>query len=66
MRIDGRRREISFLHPELPETIPELRITGLTVGAAAGTVDLLLENHPHDLGITVLRREGDVRVVVVK
>jgi hypothetical protein len=44
--------------------VPELRITGLRVGDAS--VDLLLENHPHDLGITVLRREGDVRVLVVK
>lgn len=64
LRIDGRRREISFLHPRLPEMIPELRIAGLRVGA--GSVDLLLENHPHDLGITVLHRQGDVRVVVVK
>jgi glycogen debranching enzyme len=64
LSIDGRRREISFSHPELPESIPELRITGLRTGS--GTVDLLLENHPHDLGITVLRREGDVRVVIVK
>jgi glycogen debranching enzyme len=64
LRIDGRRREISFLHPQLPEAIPELRIAGLRIGT--GSVDLLLENHPHDLGITVLRREGDVRVVVIK
>ena len=34
--------------------------------SASGRVDLLLENHPHDVGLTVLRREGEVRVVVVK
>ena len=28
--------------------------------------DLLLENLPHDVGLTVLKREGDVRIVVVK
>ena len=42
-----------------------LRITGLAGGRAA-RIDLLLENHPHDVGVTVLRREGDVSVVVVK
>jgi len=64
LSVDGRRREISFSHPVLPDSVPELRITGLRVGSA--TADLLLENHPHDVGITVLKREGDVRVVVVK
>ena len=34
------------------------------VGSAR--IDLLLENHPHDVGLTVLRREGEVSVVVVK
>jgi hypothetical protein len=48
----------------LPPAIGQLRITGLEVGN--GRVDLLLENHPHDVGLTVLGREGDVRVVVVK
>src|SRR5262249_57150603 len=62
--IDGRRREICFSHPVLPDSIPELRIVGLPVGTA--TADLLLENQPHDVGITVLKREGDLRVVVVK
>ena len=41
-----------------------LRVTGLPVGG--GSVDLLLENHPHDVGVTVLRRDGDARVTVVK
>ena len=34
--------------------------------SAPARIDLLLENHPHDVGLTVLRREGEVRVVVVK
>jgi glycogen debranching enzyme len=62
--VDGTRGEVSLIHPVLPLAVGELRITGLEVGA--GRVDLLLENHPHDVGLTVLRREGDVRVVVVK
>jgi glycogen debranching enzyme len=64
LSIDGRRGEISFAHPVLPSSVSTLRISGLGVGE--GKVDLLLENHPHDLGVTVLRREGDVRVIVTK
>jgi hypothetical protein len=30
------------------------------------TVDLLLLRHDQDVGVTVLRREGDVRVQVAK
>ncbi len=62
--IDGARGEVSLRHPVLPPAVGQLCITGLEVGS--GRIDLLLENHPHDVGLTVLRREGDVRVVVVK
>jgi glycogen debranching enzyme len=62
--IDGARGEVSLSHPVLPPAIGELRITGLEVGS--GRIDLLFENHPHDVGLTVLRREGEVRVLVVK
>jgi glycogen debranching enzyme len=62
--IDGARGEVSLRHPVLPPAIGELRITGLQVGSAR--IDLLLENHPHDVGLTVLRREGEVSVIVLK
>jgi len=39
-------------------------VTNLTVGGAS--VDLLLKRHPHDVGVTVLRRDGDVEIVAVK
>jgi hypothetical protein len=29
-------------------------------------VDLRLERHEHDIGVTVLRREGQVDIVAVK
>jgi glycogen debranching enzyme len=64
LSIDARKGEVAFNHPVLPEGVPELRITGLPMGDAS--VDLLIENHPHDVGVTVLRRDGHVRVVVVK
>jgi hypothetical protein len=33
---------------------------------AGASVDLLLVRHENDVGVNVLRREGDVRVTVVK
>jgi glycogen debranching enzyme len=64
LSVDGCANEITLSRPVLPATVPLLRVTGLPVGD--GSVDLLLENHPHDVGVTVLRRDGDVRVTVVK
>ena len=62
--IDGCASEITLARPALPAGVPTLRMTGLSVGG--GSVDLLLENHPHDIGVTVLRRDGEIRVVVLK
>jgi len=44
--------------------VPILRVTGLPMDG--GSVDLLLENHPHDVGVTVLRRDGEARITIVK
>jgi glycogen debranching enzyme len=64
LSIDGSAGEVRFDNPALPEWLPEVRISRLRVGA--GTADLLLERHPHDVGVTVLRRQGPLRVEVVK
>ena len=61
LQIDGQRRQVTFSDPVLPEWLRWLRIEHLTVGDAV--VDLLCERHPHDVGISVLRREGSVRVI---
>ncbi len=55
--------QISFIHPVLPDYLDFLRITNLRVGD--GVVDLALRRHPHDVGISVLRKEGDIEVAVV-
>jgi glycogen debranching enzyme len=62
--IDGAHGEIAFSHPVLPVGLGELRINGLQVGG--GRIDLLVETQPHDVGLTVLRRDPGVSVVVVK
>jgi glycogen debranching enzyme len=64
MSIDTPGREVRFENPALPAWLPDVRITNLQV--ADGSVDLLLERHPHDVGVTVLRREGRIRIDVVK
>jgi glycogen debranching enzyme len=64
MSIDAPAREIRFENPALPAWLPEVRIRNLRMGDASA--DLLLERHPHDVGVTVLRRQGRIRVDVVK
>ena len=53
-----------FTRPHLPASLGELRIHNLEVAGA--TVDLLLVRHEHDVGVNVLRRDGDVQIMVVK
>jgi glycogen debranching enzyme len=64
LSIDARNNMIRFNHPSLPSFLDEVRIKNLRVGSAS--VDLLLKQYPSDVGINVLRREGELEVVVVK
>jgi glycogen debranching enzyme len=64
MRIDGINRRVSFTRGTLPESIDWLLLSNLAIGKAR--VDLRLERHPHDLGVTVLRRSGDIEIMAVK
>ncbi len=64
IHLDAPARRISFSRGRLPESIDWIRLTDLKVGDAS--VDLQLERHPHDLGVTIIRREGDVEIVTVK
>lgn len=60
-RAEGHR--IRFDHPLLPPFLERVEIRELRVGEAA--VDLALERHEREVGVTVLRKEGDVEVSVV-
>jgi glycogen debranching enzyme len=63
LTVNGRQSLVSFVQPVLPPSISEVRIEGLVV--APGTrLDLMVERHEHDVGITVRKRQGAVRVVV--
>jgi glycogen debranching enzyme len=61
--ISAHAREVRLEAPVLPPEIKELVIRNLAIGPA--TIDLLLQRHDHDdVGVTVLRREGDIRAIV--
>jgi glycogen debranching enzyme len=64
LEVSAPQARISFVRPQLPASLGELRIHNLKLAGA--TVDLLLLRHTDDVGVNVLRREGDVQIVVVK
>ncbi len=64
LEISAPQTRISFTRPQLPASLDELRIHNLELAGA--TVDLLLLRHADDVGVNVLRREGNVQIVVVK
>jgi glycogen debranching enzyme len=64
LTINGPAAQVFFHRPRLPAALNELRIHNLEVAGA--TVDLLLVRHEHDVGVDVLRRDGNVQVLVMK
>ncbi len=62
--MNGPGAQIAFARPRLPAAVGELRIHNLEVAGAS--VDLLLLRHGQDVGVNVLRRDGDVQILVVK
>jgi glycogen debranching enzyme len=62
--IRGPEAQVYFAYPQLPEFLPEVQVRNLRVGSA--TLDLLLIRHGHDVGINVLRRDGDAHILMVK
>jgi glycogen debranching enzyme len=64
LEINGAEAQIYLIRPHLPASLGELRIHNLEVAGA--TVDLLLVRHEQDVGVNVLRRNGDVQILVVK
>jgi glycogen debranching enzyme len=64
LQVNAPEARVYFIRPQLPEAVSELRIHNLEV--AGTTLDLLLLRHEQDVGVNVLRREGDAEVLVVK
>jgi glycogen debranching enzyme len=59
---DAASRELRLLSPALPDWLPELRLENLRVGDAV--VDLLVRRNDGSTGVEVLRRSGELDVVV--
>jgi glycogen debranching enzyme len=59
---DAASRELRLLSPALPDWLPELRLENLRVGEAV--VDLLVRRNDGSTGVEVLRRSGELDVVV--
>ena len=64
LSIDGPEAQVYFTRPRLPASLGELRIHNLEVAGA--TVDLLLVRREQDVGVNVLRCQGDVEILVIK
>ncbi|HXW04447.1 MAG TPA: amylo-alpha-1,6-glucosidase [Vicinamibacterales bacterium] len=64
LTVEASERRIWLRQAVLPECIDWLRVMNLSVDNA--TVDLLLTRHTYDVGVTVLRREGDLEIIGVK
>jgi len=64
LEIDAAARQVWFRRAMLPDRVDWIRLTNVSVLDAK--VDLLLTRHAHDVGIEVLRREGEVEILTVK
>jgi glycogen debranching enzyme len=64
LSINAPEQEINFYYPLLPPSLQKIEITNLRVGTA--TVDLQLDRHGRDVGVTILDRDGEVEVAVKK
>lgn len=62
MSFSAEKPQIQFKRPQLPDFINRLQITNLRFGN--GVIDLAFRRHPNDVGINILRKEGDIDVAV--
>jgi glycogen debranching enzyme len=64
LSIDATQSELRFTKPSLPDFINELHIERLRVGQ--GELDLLIVRWGEDVAVSLVRKSGDVRLVVAK
>lgn len=64
LHVDSLSMRVTLSRAHLPNAIDWLEMSNLQVGGAR--VDLRLERHQYDVGVTVLRRDGEIEVVSVK
>ena len=59
----AKRPSIHFSYPQLPDYLDRVEIRDLRIGESV--IDLSFHRHTRDVGVNVLRKEGDVEVSVV-
>jgi glycogen debranching enzyme len=64
LSVDAERRRLTIDRATLPPFLTYLRLRDLTL--PFGAIDLLFEQHPLDVSVTVLRKDGDFDVRVLK
>ncbi len=64
LEIDGRRRKVILRQPRMPAALEWLRLTNLSIDD--GAMDLLCERRGDDVGISVTRRSGDIKLMTEK
>ena len=64
LQIDAPSRRLSFTRAQLPRNVDWVQMSNLEIGNAR--VDIRLDRHPNDVGVTVLRRDGRVEIVNIK
>ena len=63
LTFSSNKPQVQFHHPQLPEYIDYIRISNMQVGD--GLLDLSLRRHTHDVGINVIRKQGNVEIAVI-
>jgi glycogen debranching enzyme len=64
LSVQAQEGKVYFNYPALPPFLQEVTITNLTVGSAS--LDVAFQRHDQDVGINVMRKEGDIELVVIK
>jgi len=63
LTFSAEKPQLRFHHPQLPDYLQRLQITNLRFGNSV--IDLSLRRHLNDVGINVIRKEGDIDIVVI-
>lgn len=62
LTFSAQKPQLRFTHPRLPEYLQWVEIKNLRF--REGTIDFIVRRHPYDVGINVLRKDGDIEVAV--
>jgi glycogen debranching enzyme len=63
LTFDHTKQEILFTHPQLPPFLDSVEIRNLELNGAS--VDLTLQRYPSNVGVKVLRKSGNIKVVTL-